>query len=177
MIRWHHRIFFINFCNKVIASGDILCASLAIICDIKLHLFIISTVFSKFETFSQGTNSISMVNCLWIACSQNLLRLSINLFSSLSLMVVRTCLALRSHAASKTKNNTQIYLMTWMMADKGWGFSVFMSCHGQLMCKHSMRGIRGRHWEAQGRAEHSAAHTSLAIWVAAGVPIFAHRGK
>ena len=28
MIRLYHRIFLINFCNKVIASGDILCASL-----------------------------------------------------------------------------------------------------------------------------------------------------
>ena len=40
MIRLNHRFFFINFCNKVIASGEILCASLSKTCDSKLHLFI-----------------------------------------------------------------------------------------------------------------------------------------
>ena len=37
MIRLHHRIFLINFCNKVIASGEILWASLFRTCDLKLY--------------------------------------------------------------------------------------------------------------------------------------------
>ena len=39
MIRLHHRIFFINFLNKVIVFGEILCPSCSRICESKLHLF------------------------------------------------------------------------------------------------------------------------------------------